>query len=217
MYKAFEYRIYPNDNLKVLLSKHFGSCRWLYNYGLEKKIVHYTKTKESLSRYDIQAQLPSLKKTEETKWLAEINSQSLQATLIHLDSAYQRFFKTKKGFPQFKNKGDKQSFEIPQHVIINKNSVEIPKFKDPIIAFFHRPLIGKVKTCWIKKTKTGKYFISILADNNKEPPIKPTPKFNKSIGVDVGIKTFAVTSAGERFENSRHFKKSSRHQKLTLH
>ena len=98
MYKAFEYRIYPNEEQKILLSKHFGSCRWLYNHGLEEKIAHYTQTGKTLSRYDIQKELPGLKKFNETEWLSEINSQSLQATLIHLDKAYQAFFRTKKGF-----------------------------------------------------------------------------------------------------------------------
>ena len=203
MYKAFEYRIYPSDDQRVLLAKHFGSCRWLYNYGLEKKMAYYTQNKKTLSRYDIQNELPDLKKAENTKWLSEINSQSLQATLIHLDSAYQKFFREKNGFPKFKCKDSKQSFEIPQHVKINKDSIEIPKFKEPINVRFHRPLVGTLKTCWIKKSKTGKYFISMLTNNNKEFPTKPSPNFQKSIGIDVGIKTFAVTSNGEKFENPR--------------
>lgn len=208
MYKAFEYRIYPNEEQKILLAKYFGSCRWLYNHGLEEKIEYYTKTKKTLSRYDIQKELPSLKKSEETKWLSEINSQSLQATLIHLDSAYQRFFKTKKGFPKFKSAKDKQSFEIPQHVNINKDSVEIPKFKDPIKVIFHRPFSGILKTCWIKKTPTNKYFISMLFDNGIPLPKKQKHCFNKAIGIDVGIKTFVVTSNGQKFDNPKYLNKS---------
>lgn len=208
MHKAFEYRIYPSDEQKVLLEKHFGSCRWIYNYGLAKKISHYTQTKKTLTRYDIQKDLPILKKTEETRWLSEINSQSLQSSLIHLDSAYQRFFREKKGFPKFKSKHNKQSFEIPQKVYINKDSVDIPKFKEPIKTLFHRPLVGKLKTCWIKRSKTGKYFISILTDDGKELPVKPSPRFSESIGIDVGIKTFVTTSDGQKFENPRYLKHS---------
>lgn len=208
MYKAFEYRIYPTPEQEVLLSKHFGSCRWLYNYGLEKKMLHYTQTGKTLSRYAIQAELPSLKKAEETKWLSEINSQSLQATLIHLDSAYQKFFREKKGFPQFKSRRNKQSFEIPQHVFINKDSVELPKFKEPIKVLFHRPIIGTLKTCWIKRSKTGKYFISMLTDDGMGVPIKPVPDIHNAIGIDVGVKTFVVTSDGQKFDNPRHLTNS---------
>lgn len=208
MYKAFEYRIYPTEDQKVFLGKHFGACRWLYNYGLEKKMAHYTQTGETLSRYDLQKDLPILKKDEDTEWLSEINSQSLQASLIHLECAYQKFFREKKGFPQFKSRKNKQSFEIPQHVVVNKGSVEIPKFKEPIKVLFHRPLVGKLKTCWIKRSRSGKYFISMLTDNGVELPIKPTPDINNSIGIDVGIKSFAVTSDGQKFDNPKFLDRS---------
>jgi putative transposase len=114
MLKAFEYRIYPDKEQKEQIIKHIGSCRWIYNYALEKKIKAWEKDKKNLSRFDIQADLPKLKNAEDTKRLKEVNSQSLQASLEHLDRAYKTFFKTKKGFPKFKNKRkSKQSYSIP--------------------------------------------------------------------------------------------------------
>ena len=113
---SYEYRMYPNDSQKELLAKHFGHCRWFYNYALCKRIETYKDTNKKLSRYKLQADLPKLKLNEQTKWLSEVNSQSLQATLIHLDIAYKKFFTKSGGFPKFKNKNSKQSFEIPKNL-----------------------------------------------------------------------------------------------------
>ena len=111
---SYEYRMYPNDSQKELLAKHFGHCRWFYNYALNKRIETYNATSKTISRFDLSSDLPKLKLNENTKWLSEINSQSLQATLIHLDSAYKKFFTHSGGFPKFKNKHFKQSFEPVQ-------------------------------------------------------------------------------------------------------
>ena len=110
MLKAYKYRLYPTKSQEVLLAKHFGCARYIYNYGLERKIKSYAETQKSISRFTIQTDLPKLKKSEDTKWLSEVNSLSLQAALLNLDMAFTRFFKEKKGFPKFKSKHDnKQS------------------------------------------------------------------------------------------------------------
>ena len=103
-YRAYKYRLYPNKQQEVLLAKHFGCCRFIYNYALDKKVKAYQKDKTNLSRFDIQASLPKMKKSEEYKWLSEVNSLSLQAALANLDSAFVKFFREKKGFPKFKSK-----------------------------------------------------------------------------------------------------------------
>ena len=207
MIKTFEYRIYPTDDQKVLLAKHFGSVRWLYNYALSKKIEHYTKTGKTLSVYDLKKDIPLLKQDNSTEWLKEINSQSLQQSLFHLDTAYKKFFKKQGGFPKFKNKKSKQSFEIPQSLSVNFDSdyIEIPKFKEPIRTVFHRKFEGEIGTCHIKRSNAGSYYVSILVEDGKELPIKPEIKKETAIGIDVGIKSFAVTSEGEEIANPRHF------------
>ena len=212
MIKTFEYRIYPTHEQKMLLAKHFGSVRWLYNYALSKKISEFTKTGKTLSVYDLKKDIPILKQDESTSWLKEINSQSLQQSLFHLDSAYKKFFKKQGGFPKFKNKKSKQSFEIPQSLTINFDSgyIEIPKFKEPVRTVFHRKFVGEIGTCHIKCSNTGKYFVSILVDDDKELPSKPEIKKETAIGIDVGIKSFAVTSEGEEIANPRHFVKCQR-------
>lgn len=97
-YKAYRYRLYPNKEQQELINKHIGCCRYIYNYGLEKKIKAYQECKKAISRFDIQRELPMLKKNEETSFLKEVNSLSLQAALACLDNAFTRFFKEKKGF-----------------------------------------------------------------------------------------------------------------------
>lgn len=179
IYKAYKYRIYPNKEQEELISKHIGCSRWIYNYALDKKIKAYQTTKESLSRFTIQKDLPALKKSEKTSWLKEVNSQSLQASLENLDKAFTKFFRDKKGFP---------------------------KFKKPIKCKLHRKFEGNSKTITISRTPTGKYFISVLVEINEElPQLKPIDE-NKAIGIDLGIKTFAVLSNGEEIQNPKHLR-----------
>lgn len=207
--RAYKYRCYPTEEQKILLAKHFGSSRWIYNYALDKKVKAYQTTKETLSRFTIQKDLPSLKKSEETCWLKEVNSQSLQASLEHLDRAFARFFKEKKGFPKFKSKHDnRQSFSVPQNGMVdfNSNTILLPKFKKPIKCRLHRKFEGKSKTVTVSKTPTGKYFISVLVEVNKELlKLKPIDE-NKAVGIDLGIKTFAVLSNGEEIQNPKHLR-----------
>ncbi len=206
MLRSYRYRILPNKNQEVLLDKHFGCVRFLYNLALETKSTAYAGSKVSLSYGDLSAQLTDLKK--ECDWLREVNSQSLQMALRNLDNSFQNFFKGRASFPNFKKKNDKQSFHIPQNVDVNfKNGcISIPKFKDPIKAVLHRRFEGDVKTVTISKTTTNKYFVSILIDDHKDMP--STVKSNTAVGIDLGIKTFAVCSDGTKYDNPKHLRKA---------
>jgi putative transposase len=200
IYKAFKYRIYPNKEQEELMLKHMGCSRWVYNYALNKKITSYQETGKGLNRFDIQKDLPQLKKNEDTSWLKEVNSQTLQAS-----------FKEKKGFPKFKSKKDnRQSFNIPQNTEIDfeKNKIWLPKFKTSIKVKIDRTFEGIIKTSTITKTPTGKYFISILVELEKELPKKKPLDEKQAIGIDLGIKTFATLSNGMEIENPKHLKKS---------
>ena len=210
-YRAYRYRLYPNEEQKVLIAKHLGSCRFIYNYALAKKVKAYQVDGTNLSRFDIQADLPNMKKSDEYCWLKEVNSLSLQASLANLDSAYTKFFREHKGFPKFKSKKDsKQSFSIPQNTKVDfeNGRVFIPKFKIGIKAKLHRTFEGIVKSSTITRTSTGKYFISILVEVNKsDVPMKPICE-SKAVGIDIGIKTFAVLSDGTEIPNPKYLKQS---------
>jgi putative transposase len=206
MFRGLKYRLYPNNSQKELIHKHIGSTRFLYNLALETKTTAYLGNKVNLSRYDLQKQVVDLKK--ECEWLKEVNSQSLQGALLDLDTAYSKFFKGA-GFPEFKSKHKgKQSFSIPQNVIVENDLLIIPKFKEGINIVLHREIKGTIKSATISVTPTGKYFVSILADTNAEMPIKAPITESTTIGIDLGIKDFAITSNGEVFENPKNLRKA---------
>jgi putative transposase len=208
--KAYKYRIYPNKQQQELLVKHFGCCRYIYNYALAKKIEHYTKEKKTLSRFEIQKDLVSMKTQKETEWLKEVNSQSLQASLVNLDRAYTKFFREKSGFPKFKSKHNKQSCHFPQKnkVDFENNKLYLMKFREGIKCKFHRQFEGTIKNITISKTKTDKYFASILIEEDVVEKSKIKPDIKTAIGIDLGIKEFAVCSNGKKFKNPNHLKKS---------
>ena len=211
MLKAYKYRLYPTKTQEVLLAKHFGCARYIYNYGLERKIKSYSETKKSVSRFTISADLPKLKNAPETKWLSEVSAQALQAALVNLDKAFTRFFKEKKGFPKFKSKhSNHQSYQIPQNVSIDYNAqrVHIPKFDNGIKCKFDRQFSGKIKTTTVSRAPTGKYFISILVETEDAIPNKAPIDENKAVGVDLGIKTFATLSDGTEIQNPKYLKKA---------
>lgn len=205
MYKAFKYRLFPTNSQKELIHKHCGSVRFLYNLALETKTTAYLGNKVNLSRYDLQKQLVELKK--ELPWLKETNSQSLQSALINLDEAYKKFFKGA-GFPKFKKKSNGGSFAVPQNVIVENGLLIIPKFKEGIKMPLHRPTKGTIKSATISVTPTGKYFVSILCDTKEGLPTKAPIKESTTIGIDLGIKNFVITSEGEIFENPKYLRKA---------
>ena len=130
MQKAVRYRLYPTERQKELLSKHFGSVRFIYNLALETKSWVYSAYKISLSRYELKEQVRELK--QDCPWLREVNSQSLQAALRDLDRAYINFFKGRAGFPVYKKRKNRQSFHCPQYVSIEADRLRIPKFREGI-------------------------------------------------------------------------------------
>jgi len=206
VFKSFKYRLYPSEQQKELIAKHVGSSRFVYNLALETKNAAYLGSKHNFSPFDLIKQLPELKK--ECEWLKEVNSQSLQQSIQNMDIAFKKFFKGA-GFPKFKSKHKgKQSFSVPQNVMIENNLLIIPKFKEGIDIVLHREIKGIIKRATISVTPTGKYFASILVDTITETTIKTQISESTTIGVDLGIKDFAVTSGGEVFENPKNLRKA---------
>jgi len=202
IHKSYKCRIYPTKEQEVLLAKHFGCVRFVFNRFLLERQEEYLNNGNSLSYYDNARSLTELK--NELNWLREVNSQSLQSSLKHLDIAYHRFFKKIAKFPRYKKKNEKQSFHIPQCLVIKNNKLSIPKFKKDIEINIHRKIEGKILNGTITKLATGKYYISITC----EVEHKELDKTNSSVGVDTGIKNIAILSDGTKYENIKCFKKS---------
>ena len=178
----------------------------MFNLALETNNAAYISAKHSYSAFDLVKQLPELKK--ELPWLKEVNSQSLQQSIQNMDIAFKKFFKGA-GFPKFKSKHKgKQSFSIPQNVIIDNDLLIIPKFKEGIKMSLHRQTKGTIKSATISVTPTSKYFVSVLCDTKEELPTKTPIKENTTIGIDLGIKFFAITSDGEMFDNPKYLRKA---------
>jgi putative transposase len=208
MLKAYKYRLYPTAEQKVLIEKHIGSCRFVYNWALAQKIETYEQTKKSISQFDLNKKITALKL--EKPWLTEENSQSLQGMTKNLESAFKKFFRENTGFPNFKSKKNpNQSFPIPQHHFVDfeNNTIKLPKI-GKVTAVLHRHFEGTLKTATISKSCTHKYFISIVVEDGKEAPVKQSFSDDTTIGVDVGIKDFAVLSTGRKVENPKHLKTS---------
>lgn len=206
MLKSFRYRIYPTKMQSELINKHTGSSRFIYNLALETKTMAYAGNKVNLSCFDLIKQLPDLKK--ECTWLKEINSQSLQAPIRNLDNAFTRFYKGQGNFPKFKKKSNSGSFNVPQNVSLENGKLIIPKFKRGIDIVLHRPIKGEIKQATISKTSTGKYFVSILCETGEK--VKPKAKIKESttVGIDLGIKTYLVSSNGQEFDNPKFLRKA---------
>ena len=208
MLKAYKYRMYPTKEQEEMFFQHFGSCRFIYNWALENKIKSYQMEGKSTSRFALNKMLTELKK--EHGWLKDINSQSLQGATLNLDNAFTKFFREKTGFPKFKSKRNPvQSFSVPQNYKMDydNDKVFLPKI-GLVKTVLHRKFAGIGKTATVSRTPTGKYYISILVDDGKEIPIKATFNENVTVGIDVGIKDFAVLSNGEKIENPKYLKNS---------
>jgi putative transposase len=214
MLKAFKYKISPTNEQAELINKHIGSARFVFNLALECKQMAYAGSKVNLSCFDLVKQLPELKK--ECEWLKEVNSQSLQQSIVNLDVAFTKFFKGQADFPNFKKKSTaKQSFNIPQNVILKNDKLIIPKFKKGIDIVLHRETKGAIRQATISRTPTGKYCVSILCETGEAVKAKANIKEQTTIGIDLGIKTFLVTSDGQEFDNPKFLRKAQSRLKFT--
>jgi len=198
MLKAYKYRLYPNKEQETQLAKTFGSCRFVYNQILAKKIELYKNDKKSLSKIDCN-NICNRELKKEYLWLKEIDKFALTNSIYNLDFAYQNFFRRAKqgsgelGFPKFKSKHDhnysyKTNF-TNNNIELNfdNNKIKLPKLKW-VECKLHREFIGKIKSATINKVPSGKYFVSILADvENIQLPIS-----NNVIGFDLGLKEFLI-------------------------
>jgi putative transposase len=212
MLRAVKLRLYPNKEQEVYINKLLGSYRFVYNQSLNKKINDYNNLKlnnnlTSLGKYFHN----DLTKKLEFSWLQEHNTKILKQSIIDLLDSYSRFFKQGSGFPKFKSKHDKQSCRFPLDAIskvqdFSKSKINLTKqlkdlkFKtsDKYINYLIKNK-SKIRSATLSKNKSNQYFLSILIDGDLLKTLdKP---INFSIGIDLGIKDFIITSKGQKFEN----------------
>ena len=216
MLRAYKYRIYPTEEQKVLFAKTFGCCRFVYNWALNLKIEAYKQDKKSVAYKEVQDRMVNeLKK--ENQWLTEVNSQALLNSIRNLDTAYKNFFRDPHavGFPKFKSRKSKQSFQCPQHCNVDfvKGTITIPKAKD-IPAVLHRRFKGTVKTVTVSMTPSGRYFASVLVYTTIQELPASAIQGDTALGIDLGIKSLAVCSDGRTFDNPKNLQRSLDRLKL---
>lgn len=204
MLKAYKYRIYPDAEQMQFFAKCFGCVRFVYNRMLSDRIEHYNLTGKSLNN------TPAQYKSEFT-WLKEVDSLALANAQMNLNTAYRNFFRDKSnGFPKFKSKKNNNFSYTTNNqkgtVYVENGYIKLPKLKSPVKIRQHRSFEGGIKSCTISKAPSGKYHISILV----ETEIQKLPASDMRVGIDVGIKDFAVLSNGEAYKNPKHLRKSEK-------
>ncbi|AFY77199.1 transposase, IS605 OrfB family, central region [Pleurocapsa sp. PCC 7327] len=207
MYKAIKVRIYPTSEQSQKLGQIMGAARWWWNYALNLCNETYKETGKGLTQIALNKVLRELKKSEDTAWLGECYSQVLQSTTLNLTKAFKNFFEKRAKYPRFKSYHDKQSAQYPQNCQVIDSGIKVPQV-GVVKASIHRLFEGDLKTVTLTKTPTGKYYASLLFDTKQE-----TPKVvvtGKVIGIDLGVKDFAITHDGSKtskYNNPRHIKK----------
>lgn len=204
--RTYKFELHPTIEQKILLEKHFGCVRYVFNHFLNERKAQYELTKKSDNYYAQAKTLTAIKKKEDTIWLKEVNSQALQFALKSVDTAYVNFFRGNAKFPRFKSRKKKNSFTVPQFAVLEETKLYIPKFQEGLKLTAHREVKGKIGKCTLSKTPTGKYFVSILSEELYEP----MPKTSKITGVDLGLSHFVITADGIKFDNNKYTKKYAR-------
>ena len=209
MLKAYKYRIYPTSEQRLYLAKTFGCTRFVYNQMLADRIKSYEENKD-LDIKAIKYPTPAQYK-KEYEWLKEVDSLALANAQMNLDKAYKNFFRDKSvGFPKFKSKKTNRFSYTTNNqngtISIDGNFVKIPKLKSKIKIVLHRQFKGLIKSATISKTPSNQYYISILVDTENIQ----LPKNDNKIGIDLGLKEFAICSNGDRFDNPKNLRKSEK-------
>ena len=208
MLKAYKFRLYPNEEQRIYLAKTFGCTRFVYNRMLAERIKSYEENKDldiKAMKYPTPAQYK-----KEFPWLKEVDSLALANAQMNLNKAYKNFFRDKSiGFPKFKKKTNTNKYTTNNQkgtVYIENSYIKLPKLKSMIKIKQHRQFNGLIKSCTMSQVPSGKYYISILVDTE----IIKLPETDNKIGVDLGVKEFAITSDEEFFSNPKHLKKSEK-------
>lgn len=208
MLKSYKYRIYPNIEQKIYIAKSSGCARFIYNKMLADRIESYEENK-NLDIKQIKYPTPAQYKSE-FEWLKEVDSLALANAQMNLDTAYKNFFRDKSvGFPKYKKKGNRISYKTNNQngtIYLENGYLKVPKLKSMIKIEQHREFSGIIKSCTVSKNPCGQYFASILVDTEN----LALPKTDKKIGVDVGLKEFAICSDGYREDNPKHLRKSTK-------
>lgn len=210
---SYKFRLYPNREQKILILRTFGCCRFVFNYYLDFRKKLYELAGETANYYDCANHLTKLK--QELPWLREVDSNSLRYSLRDLDAAYQNFFRRVKqkqnpGFPHFKRKRErKQSYKtqaVNRNIKVLEKAVQLPKL-GLVKCRVSKLVEGRILSATVSRSASGKYYVSLCCTDVE---MEKLPSTGSAIGLDMGIKAFAVSSDGVEYANHKYLRKSEK-------
>jgi len=206
---TFQYRLYPTAAQETALRCTLDECRWLYNRLLEERKAAWVERETGMCMYDQVNHIPTLK--AERTGLDRVHSQVLQNVATRIEATFQAFVRRVKagetpGFPRFRGAGWYDSFCYPgSGHKVKGNRVFLSKIGH-VKAVIHRPLIGAVKTCCVKRASTGKWYAAFSC----EVEDAPLPATESAVGIDVGLSSFVTLSDGSEVANPRFFRRDEK-------
>lgn len=206
---GYKFRIYPNKIQEEQIQKTFGCCRYVYNHYLALKKAKYEADKSNMNYYGCAKDLTLLKK--ENEWLNEVDSQALWQSLRNLDKAFQNFFrrvksKEKPGYPKFKSKKNRHKSYRTTRIKVFGNKIQLPKL-GLVKCKVTKQIKGRILSATISQNPSGKYFVSLCCTDIE---IDSLPNTGCVVGIDMGLKSFAITSDGVEHSNPKYFAKSQK-------
>jgi len=210
---SYKFRLYPTAVQRAQISRNFGCFRYVFNHFLAQRQEQYKETGTSPTRFQQDKILTILK--QELPWLKEADSTSLQATLQDLDMAYQNFFRRvkqgeKPGYPRFKSKrAHRQSYKskcVGTNIKVLEGAVQLPKL-GKVKCRISKPVEGRILSATVSQTPSGKYFVALCCT---DIDMEPLPSTGAVVGIDMGLKAFAITSDGVSYQNHKYLAKSEK-------
>ena len=204
-FRSYKYRLYPGAAQKAALAQFFGAKRWVYNHFLAEQQRRFENKEKHLSGFDCNKLITELKTQQETSWLKSIDDWCLKTSAEDLATGFKNFFDSIKGkrkgpkvkSPKFKSRVSRQSYRTRGIKVDFENAlISVPKIKN-IKCVLHRTFDGTIKSATISKTPDGKYYISILVEED----IQLKPMTGREVGIDLGLKDLAILSTGVKFQH----------------
>ena len=215
MFKAYKYKLIPNQEQIETLSKYFGSVRFVYNWGLNKKIETHKENGKSISCFQLINELTLLKKQEGFEWLKECPRETLNQSLRNLEAAFSNFFKKNAKYPKFKSKKhSRDSVKFMQHIHFDFSNwtVKLPKIGKINLCknrAFNQET-NKIVNCTVSRDHCGTYWCVVTVDDLQDMPSKDEISKDSSVGIDLGIKDYAILSDGRKFSNPKHLENTKK-------
>jgi putative transposase len=204
--RAYRYRFYPTSEQVNVLARTFGSARFVYNWALRLRTDAYYERQERISYADTSADLTELKRQPETAWLGEVSSVPAQQALRHLDRAFRNFFEGRAKYPAFHKKRGAQSATYAASAFqwdVEAKTLTLAKMNAPLNIRWSRPLPdgAKPSTITVSRDMAGRYFVSILVEED----LQPLPHVAQDVGIDLGLHDTVVLDTGEKVGNPKFF------------